>query len=107
MWGKRAQFPLGKKEVPQAMLVDWSRVLGCGRTHHGVLQQVLQPRQARVVVAGIFPLDGVLQVPQVRLRLPGVAEELRRQKGSQEAREVPLSSLRAGKEHPKGSPSSS
>lgn len=53
------------------------------KTHHGVLQQVLQPCQARVVVARILPFDGVLQVAQVRLRLPGIAEELKSQRASQ------------------------
>lgn len=93
--------------MSQARLLEQSRVVGCQRTHHGVLQEVLQPCQARVVVAGIFPFDGVLQVPQVRLRLAGVAEELRRQKRVTGTWTSSLSSLKAGKEHPKGSASSS
>lgn len=73
--------PQPKPSLPTSPHPTW--VAGTPRTHHGVLQQVLQPRQARAVVAGILPSDGVLQVAQVRLRLAGIAEELQSQRVSQ------------------------
>lgn len=44
--------------------------------YHGVLQQVLQFAEAAVPVTGVLPLDGLLQLPQVRLAVTGVAHEL-------------------------------
>jgi len=82
---------------------------GCRRTHHGVLQQVLQPRQARVMVARILPFDGVLQAAQVGLRLPGVAEELQRQRGQWKPAQVRrgVSSTLRARDHPDSPASSS
>ena len=54
------------------------------------------------MVARILPFDGVLQVAQVGLRLPGIAEELQRQRGSQKPAPRPPSSQQhtAGKGPP-------
>lgn len=44
--------------------------------YHGVLQQVLQFAQAAVLVTDVLPLDGFLELPKIRLTVPGVAHEL-------------------------------
>lgn len=44
--------------------------------YHGVLQQVLQFAQAAVLVTDVLSLDGFLELPKIRLTVPGVAHEL-------------------------------
>lgn len=44
--------------------------------YHGVLQQVLQFAEAAALVTGVLPLDGFLELPKIRLTVPGVAHEL-------------------------------
>lgn len=44
--------------------------------YHGVLQQVLQFAQSAVLVTGVLSLDGFLELPQIRLTVPGVTHKL-------------------------------